>query len=137
MKKINWIAFAMGMLLMVSGPALAGSDEIVNLGTVEMSRGDLDRIRAMVAGEVVSEAVAPVPEPSVNLGVVELARSDLDRIRALMAGAESAPVTVASGEEIVDVGRVALPRSEFEALKMQVSDGLKKIRSHLAWVALR
>ncbi|MEE4609115.1 MAG: hypothetical protein V2L15_09520 [Desulfobacteraceae bacterium] len=132
MKKINWIVLTMGVLLFASGPALAGADDIVNLGTVEMSRGDLERLKAMVAGEPVPEASASDTEPRVNLGVVELAQSDLDRIRALMAGAESATEMAGAGEEVVNVGRVVLPRSEFEALKMQVTDHLKDIQTHLA-----
>lgn len=124
-------------LAMVAVPALAASDEIVNLGTVQMSRADLERLRSMVAGEPVSQAAAPVAAPRVNLGVVELAQGDLDRIRALMAGGESAPVLVAAGEEMVDLGKVVMPRSEFEALKMQVWDHLNDIRSHLAQLDLR
>lgn len=136
-KKCKLIGLAMVVLALVGAPALAGADDLVNLGTVAMPRGDLARLRSMVAGEAVPEAAASVAEPRVNLGVVELAQSDLDRIQALMAGAASAPVTVAAGEEMVDLGKVVMPRSEFEALKMAVSDHLEDIRSHLVQVALR
>lgn len=137
MKKIHRIAIVMGVFLLLAGPALAASGEMVNLGTVEMSRGDLEQLRAMVAGEAMPAAEAPVAEPWVNVGTVEVAQSDLDRIRALMAGAESATQMAGAGEEVVNVGRVALPRSEFEALKMQVTDHLKDIRTHLARVERR
>ncbi|MDD2603909.1 MAG: hypothetical protein RBR20_03050 [Desulfobacterales bacterium] len=137
MRKNTWIALTMGLCLLVSGPALAGSDEMVNLGTVEMSRGDLDRLRHLVAGEPVPAAEAAAVETTVNVGVVELAQSDLERIQALMAGAESAPVLVAAGEEMVNLGRVAMSRSEFEALKMQVSDHLGEVRDHLARISPR
>jgi hypothetical protein len=137
MKKINRIGLVAVVLGMVAGPALAASGDILNLGTVEMSRGDLEQLRAMVAGEAMPAAEAPVAEPRVNVGTVEVAQSDLDRIRALMAGAESASQMAGAGEEVVNVGRVALPRSEFEALKMQVTDHLKDIQTHLARVERR
>jgi hypothetical protein len=137
MKKINRIGLVVIVLALMAAPAMAASDEIVNLGRVEMSRGDLDRLRAMVAGESVPVAQAPAVEARVNVGAVELAQNDLDRIRALMAGTASAPVMVSAREEMVDAGRVVLPRSELEALKIMVSHHLEEFRSHLARLDLR
>ncbi|MDD2604281.1 MAG: hypothetical protein PHF66_05685 [Desulfobacteraceae bacterium] len=114
MKKSNIIGLAM-----VAAPAQVASEDIVNLGTVQMSRGDLEMLRSMVAGEPVPEVAAPVAASRVNLGVVELAQSDLDRIQALMAGAEPASPMVAAGEELINLGTVVLPRTDFEALRLK------------------
>ncbi|MEE4607984.1 MAG: hypothetical protein V2L15_03780 [Desulfobacteraceae bacterium] len=119
MKKSNLIGLAMLVMAMVAAPAQAASEDIVNLGAVQMPRGDLERLKALVAGEPAPEVPAPVAGSRVNLGVVELAQSELDRIQALMAGAELASAMVAAGEELVNLGRIGLPRSDFEALKLK------------------
>jgi hypothetical protein len=137
MKKNISIILAMLMLLTLSGPAMAGSDDIVNLGTAQISRGDLDRLKAMVAGDPVPAAQAPAAEYLVDLGVVQVPLDDLDQIKAMIAGTYVAPVTVAASEPMVDVGKVVISRSDLESLRLLVADHLNDVRSHLARVNLR
>jgi len=137
MKKNISIILASLMLLVSSGLALAGTDDIINLGTAQISNGELDRLKAMVAGDPVPAAKAPVKEVQVDLGVVELPKSDMNELRAMISGAYVTPKNVAAGEPMVDAGRVIMSRSEYESLKDIVSDHLKEVRSHIARLDLR
>jgi hypothetical protein len=132
MKKNVSLILSILMLLLVAAPALAGSDDILNLATAQISRGELDRLKAMVAGDPVPAAQAPAAEYLADLGVVQVPRDDLDQIKAMIAGTYVAPVTVAASEPMVDVGKVVMSRSEFEGLKRQVRDHLQEVHALIA-----
>ena len=134
MKKIAPIVLATLLVITLSGPAAAGPDAWVNVGTAQISHSDLDQLRAMVAGRPPAATVALPAEPQADLGVVELARKDLDQVRAMVAGTYRAPAgtAFAARQETVDVGKVALSRSEYESLKRQVAGHLQEVRALIA-----
>ena len=139
MKKIAPIVLATLLVFTLSGPAAAGPDALVNVGTAQISRADLDQLKAMVAGRAAVASVTSPSEPKADLGVVELARKDLEQVRAMIAGTYSAPAETAfaAREETVDVGKVALSRNEYESLKRQVAGHLREVRALTAQAELR
>ena len=139
MKKIAPFVLATLLVITLSGPAAAGPDAFVNVGTAQISRADLDQLRAMVAGRAMVAAAPSPAEPKADLGVVELARKDLEQIQAMVAGTYSVPAETAFAvrEEAVDVGKVTLSRSEYESLKRQVAGHLREVRALIAQAELR
>jgi flagella basal body P-ring formation protein FlgA len=117
------------MVLLAAGPAMAGnlSDfnpyENLAVGTAQISRGDLARLRDLVAGRGVAQATAAPTAETVNAGVVRVSRQDLDQIRDMVAGTYQAPIAapVLAVDETVDVGKVEMRRGEFMSLKQMVA----------------
>ena len=127
MKRIAVITLSALLALTLAGPAAAGPSDIVNLGTAQINRGDLEQLKSMVAGTYRATAsVASVVEPPADLGVVEMPRRELDKLQAMVSGTYAAPAEsmLAVRDEMVDVGKVEMPRSDFESLKRQVADHL-------------
>ena len=129
MKKIALITLTM---LLAAGPVLAGPasnpDATLAVGTAQISRGDLARLRDMVAGRTTasSSPAAPLVE-TVDTGRVQLSRQDLDRLRAMVAGDYRAPADKAriARNEAVDVGKVVAGHHGFEQLKRMVARHLQ------------
>ena len=130
MKRITVIALSTLLVLVLAGPAAAGPNDVVNLGTAQIDRSDLAQLKSMVAGTYrAPAAVAATSEPAADLGVVEMPRRELDRLQAMVAGSYIAPVgpVLAAHEEMVDVGKVAMPRSDYESLKRLVAKRLHEV----------
>ncbi len=133
MKKKISIVLAMMMLLAFCAPAFAGEEEIVNVGTAQMTRGEWDRLKAMVAGKPVPKAKTPMAETKVDLGVVELSQADVDQLRSMIDGTYVASRDAGGQrQEMVDAGVVIMSRAEFESIKQQVSGHLHEVQSLVA-----
>lgn len=130
MKKLTLMAL---MILLAAGPALAGPqspanpDEILAVGTAQLSRAELSRLKDMVAGRQVAAAPAAPSAESIDLGVVEMPRKDLDQIASMVAGNYTAPPSRqgVTPYDPVDVGKVEMDRGEFENLRQMVARHLK------------
>ena len=117
------------MVILAAGPAMAGnlSDfnpyENLAVGTAQISRGDLARLRELFAGRGGAKATPASAAETVNVGVVRVSRQDLDQVRAMVAGTYRAPAAapMLAVDETVDVGKVEMRRGEFMSLKQIVA----------------
>jgi hypothetical protein len=127
MKKIFSLILGALLVLVLVGPAAAGPQDVLSLGTAQIQRADLEQLKSMVAGTYRPAApVARMAEPDVDLGVVALSRQDLAQLQSMVAGTYVPPpnAALAAGQEWVDVGRVMISRSAYESIKRQVAERL-------------
>ena len=126
MNKMIRVAMAIvmgGMVFASAGNVLAG--DTVDVGLFEMSRSDFNDLRAMVAGEPVSNRVYSQPADTEVAGVLEMNKADLDRIKNLVSGKASVSDTAvyAKPKKMVNIGLIEMSQADLDSLRNKVGSG--------------